>query len=104
MKAVTSHKRTKLEIFVEQHALERIEAMLGEAGFSGWSVFAGVEGSGAHGAWRQTGVGESAAYLVIAIGAETSAQTALAWLSDYFKSYPGIVASSEVTVLRDDRF
>jgi hypothetical protein len=104
MSPMNMSKRTKLEIFVEQHALERIETMLGEAGFNGWSVFAGAEGSGAHGAWRQTGVGEGAAFVVIAIGSEQAAAEALAWLSDYFRAYPGIVAASEVSVLRGDRF
>lgn len=97
-------KRSKLEIFVEQHALEPLEHELAEAGFSGWSVFAGIEGSGAHGAWRQTGVGEDAAFLLVAIGSEDAADRVLNWLGDYFKTYPGIVALSEVSVMRADRF
>ncbi|MBY0563127.1 MAG: hypothetical protein K2P58_02985 [Hyphomonadaceae bacterium] len=97
-------KRTKLEIFVEQHALARIEAMLGESGFTGWSVFEGVEGAGSQGGWRQTGITEGAAYLLVAIGSEAAAESALSWLADYFTVYPGIVAVSEVAVMRGDRF
>jgi len=97
-------QRRKLDIFIEGHALPRVEHMLGEAGFKGWSVFEGVEGSGAHGGWRQTGIGESAAFLVIAIGSVEACDTALDWLADYFRTYPGVVAVSDVSVMRAERF
>lgn len=96
--------RTKLEIFVEAHAVDEIERMLKRVGFKGCSVFAGVEGAGSHGAWRQTGVEEAGMRLVVTIGAESAAQTALVWLENYFAAYPGVVAVSEVKVLRADRF
>jgi PII-like signaling protein len=96
--------RTKLEIFVEAHALGDVEHMLARAGFKGCSVFQGVEGSGSHGAWRQTGVDEAGMRLIITIGSEAAAQTALIWLEEYFSTYPGVVAISEVKVLRPDRF
>lgn len=96
--------KKKLDIFIETHALARLEAMLGEVGFKGWSVFTGVEGSGLHGAWRQTGIAEGEARLVVAIGTEAATDAALDWLADYFKSYPGVVAVSEVGVMRGDRF
>lgn len=100
----TFTERKRLEIFIEGHALERLEAELASAGFKGWSVFRGVEGSGTHGAWRQTGVGESEAYMVIAIGSESAADRALEWLTIYFADFPGIVAVSNVAVMRGDRF
>lgn len=96
--------RTKLEIFVEAHAVGEVEKMLSEAGFKGCSVFAGLEGAGSHGVWRQTGVDEAGIRLIITIGSEDSAQKALAWLERYFDSYPGVVALSEVQVLRAERF
>jgi hypothetical protein len=96
--------RRKLDIFIERHALNELETILGEAGFKGWSVFHGVEGSGAHGAWRQTGIGDSAACLVIAIGSDEASRSALDWLSDYFATYPGVVAVSDVEVMRGERF
>ncbi|MBL8551019.1 MAG: hypothetical protein JNJ73_13615 [Hyphomonadaceae bacterium] len=96
--------RVKLEIFVEAHAVGEIERMLEDAGFKGLSVFASLEGAGSHGAWRQTGVDEAGMRLIIAIGSEVSAERALAWLSDYFQSYPGVAAASDVRVLRADRF
>ncbi len=96
--------RKKLDIFIESHALERVEEMLGRAGFKGWSVFEGVEGSGAHGAWRQTGIGESGACLVVTIGGDEASEKALEWLSDYFKTYPGVVSVSDVSVMRGERF
>lgn len=96
--------RKKLDIFIENHALQHVEAMLGEAGFKGWSVFTGMEGAGAHGAWRQTGVADAEACLVIAIGGDKAAGAALDWLSDYFQTYPGVVSVSDVSVMRGDRF
>lgn len=96
--------RKRLEIFIEAHALERLEVELASAGFKGWSVFRGVEGAGTHGSWRQTGVGESEAYMVIAIGSEDATEQALAWLTRYFSEFPGIVAASDVSVMRGDRF
>lgn len=96
--------RTKLEILVEAHALDDVEAMLARVGFKGASVFVGVEGSGSHGSWRQTGVDEAGMRLIITIGTEASAHAALAWLESYFDAYPGLVAVSEVKVLRESRF
>lgn len=96
--------RKKLEIFVEGHALGWLEATLGEAGFKGWSVFAGVQGAGAHGSWRQTGIGETEALLVIAIGHPEAADTVLAALKVYFDTYPGVVAVSDVGVMRGEMF
>ncbi len=96
--------RTKLEIFVEAHALDDVEQMLARVGFKGCSVFEGVEGSGSHGAWRQTGVDEAGMRLIITIGSEASSQAAPTWLEDYFRSYPGVVAMSDVKVLRAERF
>jgi hypothetical protein len=97
-------QRKKLDIFIEKHALHHVEAMLGGAGFKGWSVFLGMEGAGAHGAWRQTGVADAEACLVIAIGGEAATRTALDWLSDYFRTYPGVVSVSDVSVMRGERF
>ena len=96
--------RRRLDIFIEAHALERVEAMLAISGFKGWSVFAGCEGAGAHGQWRQTGVDEKGLHLLIAIGDEQACEAALEWLADYFKIYPGIVAVSDVRVMRGERF
>ncbi len=96
--------RTKLEIFVEAHAVNDLEQMLARVGFTGCSVFEGVEGAGSHGAWRQTGVDEAGMRLIITIGSDAAAQAALIWLDDYFKTYPGVVAMSDVRVLRAERF
>ncbi len=96
--------RKKLDIFIEAHALEALETMLGNVGFKGWSVFKGIQGAGLHGGWQQTGIEQAEARLVIAIGGEEACQGALDWLADYFKSYPGVVSVSEVGVMRRERF
>lgn len=97
-------QRKKLEIFAEPHALPEVEEMLTRTGFKGWSVFSGQEGAGAHGAWRQTGVEEGGVSLVIAIGTNEASEAALAWLQTFFGVYPGIVAVSDVQVMRAERF
>ncbi|MBX9747480.1 MAG: DUF190 domain-containing protein [Hyphomonadaceae bacterium] len=97
--------RKKLEIFVEAHALVHVERMLHDVGAKGWSVFNGVEGAGSHGAWRQSAIdGGGDMHLVIAITNEPAARKALAWLTDYFSSYRGLVTLSDVQVLRPERF
>lgn len=97
--------RKKLEIFIEAHALTRVEAMLREVGVNGWSVFTGVEGAGAAGPWRQGAVeGGGDMHLVMAITNEPAAQRALDWLKTYFTTYRGVVTISDVQVLRPDRF
>lgn len=97
--------RKKLEIFVEAHALAHVEHMLRDVGAKGWSVFNGVEGAGAHGAWRQSAIdGGGDMHLVIAVTNEPAALKALAWLKDYFSTYRGLVCLSDVQVLRPERF
>lgn len=97
------HKK-RLDIFIEEHGLAAVEAMLSQCGFKGWSVFQGVEGAGAHGAWRQTGIGEQSALLVVAIGGDDAARAALEWLDQYFKEYSGVAALADVAVMRPERF
>lgn len=97
--------RKKLEIFLEAHALPRVEAMLKEVGAKGWSVFNGVEGAGAGGSWRQSPVeGGGDMHLVVTVVSAVACDRALEWLKTYFSTYRGLVAVSDVEVLRPDRF
>lgn len=97
--------RKKLEIFVEAHALPRVEAMLHDVGVKGWSVFNGVEGAGAAGSWRQSAVeGGGDMHLIITIASQSACDKALEWLKSYFGTYRGVVAVSDVQVLRPERF
>lgn len=97
--------RKKLEIFVEAHALARVEAMLKDFGVKGWSVFDGVEGAGEGGPWRQSHVESGGDMrMILAITSEASATKALDWLGRYFATYRGVVAISDVEVLRPERF
>jgi PII-like signaling protein len=97
--------RKKLEIFVEAHALARVESMLKEVGAKGWSVFNGVEGAGASGSWRQSPV-ESGGdmHMIVTVVSPAACDRALQWLTTYFSTYRGLVAVSDVNVLRPDRF
>jgi hypothetical protein len=97
--------RRKLDIIVEAHAVAMVEEMLGSAGVKGWSVFVGAEGAGAGGVWRQTGIGAAGEMrLLIAIVNQDACDQALTWLNTFFQDYPGIVAVSDVGVLRGERF
>ena len=42
-------QKTRLDIMVEAHALGVVEDILEKAGAKGWTVFAGVQGSGRSG-------------------------------------------------------
>jgi nitrogen regulatory protein PII len=98
-------QRKRIEIFVEAHALKRVEAMLNEVGVKGWSVFNGVEGAGEGGVWQRSPVeGGGEMHMVIAITNEAACDRALDWLKLYFAQYRGVVAVADVSVLRPNRF
>ena len=98
-------QRKRMEIFVEAHALKRVEATLSEVGVKGWSVFNGVEGAGAGGTWQRSPVeGGGDMHMIVAITNEAACDRALDWLKQYFSTYRGVVAVSDVSVLRPDRF
>lgn len=100
-----THARKKLEIVVEAPVLRRVEAMLQDAGVTGYSVFAGLEGAGETGGWRREGLtGADEKRLVFAVTSPEKAERALERLSEFFADYPGIVCVSDVQVIRGERF
>ena len=85
--------------------LRRVEAFLAEAGVRGWTVVPSVEGAGAHGEWRSGDFtpGQEKR-LLWAIVSDDVAERALARLAIFFEDYPGVVCTSDVEVLRAERF
>jgi hypothetical protein len=97
--------RTRLEIIVEAPLLRRVEALLGDAGVKGWSVFEGAAGSGRHGGWRAEGLhAADRKVMVVALTTRDHADAALEQLRGLFTDYPGVVSVGDVQVMRGDRF
>lgn len=97
--------RKKLEIIVEATVLRRVEQFLAEAGVRGWTVLPSVEGHGSSGDWTSGDFtpGQERRLIVAVATAEVAAR-AMQRLSDFFADYPGIVFTSDVEVLRAERF
>ena len=98
-------RRKKLEIIVEAPVLRRVEAILGEAGVRGWTVLPSLEGAGSHGEWRagDYAPGQEKRVFLAMVAADV-AEAVMARLATFFADYPGVVCSSDVDVIRGDRF
>lgn len=97
--------RKKLEIIIELPLLRRIESILAEAGVRGWTVLPSLEGAGSTGEWRALGfTAGQEKRLLLAVASDEVAGRVLEKLSAFFADYPGIVAVSDVQVLRPERF
>lgn len=97
--------RKKLEVIVEMHSVSAVEEALAQCGAKGWSVFSGTQGAGEAGRWRQSGI--SATFemcMIIAVVEEAVCSSVLERLATYFEEYPGIVAVSDVMVIRGNKF
>lgn len=98
-------QKTRLDIIVEAHALGLVEDILDKAGAKGWTVFAGMQGSGSNGRWQNSGINSAAEMrLVVAITPHQIAHDVMTALSAFFSDYPGIVTAADVSVLRSEKF
>lgn len=98
-------RRKKLEIIVEAPVLRRVEAFLSEAGVRGWTVLPSLAGAGDSGEWRSRDFtpGQEKRVILALVSAEV-AEKVLDRLADFFADYPGVVAVSDVEVLRGEKF
>ncbi|MBW0152604.1 P-II family nitrogen regulator [Phenylobacterium sp.] len=98
-------KRKKLEIIVEAPVLRRVETFLAEAGVRGWTVLPSLAGAGDSGEWRSGDFtpGQEKR-LIFALVTTEVADRVLARLADFFADYPGVVAVSDVEVMRGEKF
>ena len=98
-------RRKKLEIVIEAPVLRRVEAFLSEAGVRGWTVLPSLAGAGDSGEWRSGDFtpGQEKR-LILALVCSEAAEKVLARLADFFADYPGVVAVSDVEVLRGEKF
>lgn len=98
-------RRKKLEIIVEATVLRRVEQFLADAGVRGWTVLPGIGGHGSGGDWAigDFTPGQERCF-ILAVASSEVAGLALERLSTFFIDYPGIVVTSDVEVLRGERF
>ncbi len=98
-------KRKKLEIIVEAPVLRGVEDFLAEAGVRGWTVLPSLAGSGDGGGWRSGHYtpGQEKRLIFALVTAEV-AERVLERLADFFADYPGVVAVSDVEVMRGEKF
>lgn len=98
-------KRKKLEITVEGAILRRIEDLLIKQGVTGHTVLAGAAGRGGGGTWREDLLTRAEQKVIVyAITTEAVAEKVLGDLRELFATWPGIVALSDVEVMRAERF
>ncbi|MEW6018136.1 MAG: hypothetical protein AB1760_08690 [Pseudomonadota bacterium] len=98
-------QRKKLEIIVEAPVLRRVEGFLAEAGVRGWTVLPSMAGAGDSGEWRSGDFtpGQEKR-LIYALVTEEVAERVMGRLADFFSDYPGVVAVSNVQVMRGEKF
>jgi PII-like signaling protein len=97
--------RKKLEITVEAAIQRRVEDLLVKHGVKGHTVLHGAGGRGEGGTWREDLLTRAQQkVLIYAITTDAAAEKVLEELKTLFATWPGIVALSEVSVMRADRF
>jgi PII-like signaling protein len=99
------YRKKKVEIFVEAACVPRIIDMIETVGATGYTVLPKVSGKGNRGVRNDghlTDVFRNICIIVIA--AEDIARRIVAESQPLLENYAGIVAMSDVEVVRDDHF
>ncbi|HAH11819.1 MAG TPA: hypothetical protein DCL54_10870 [Alphaproteobacteria bacterium] len=98
-------RRKKLEITIEATIQRRVEDLLLQQGVKGHTVLSGLGGRGESGPWREDHLTRAEQkVLIYAVTTDEAAAKVLAGLKELFATWPGIVALSDVEVMRGDRF
>ena len=103
---IQTFTKTRLELILERPALRRAEAILEEAGVTGWTVLPALSGYGGSTRWsRGTDIsGASDMIVLISVGSRTRMEAALAPLHKLVDRHIGMLTLSDVRVLREGRF
>lgn len=102
---ITTVKRRKVEILADQPLLRRIIALAEECGVTGHSVLPVVEGSGQAGRWTHDDItGAETKVMVVTITTEEQAGRLLAALAPLLASHGLLVWTSEVEVIRAEKY
>ncbi|MEM6491187.1 MAG: hypothetical protein AAF684_04690 [Pseudomonadota bacterium] len=95
----------RIEVVIESTMAEQALELAGESGVRGYSILPVLGGKGDLGRWK---CGElTSAYDYVCIFAITQEETARKWiaaLGEVLTDYSGVVAMSDVDVLRVERF
>lgn len=103
---LVTHPKKRLEIFIEAPVVERLTDLLAREGVTGYTVFEAVAGAGSNGPWSLEGT-VSAADRMLAVVCITDAARVPSLLESVYALVSrqiGIVAVSDVTVVRAERF
>ncbi len=100
------HETRRLELIIEHMAVRRAQAILEDAGLTGYTIVKAAAGYGRGQRWRRSGNLSSADQMavVIAIGDQEKVDRALEDLHTLLKEQIGILSVSRVEVLRPERF
>lgn len=98
--------KTRIEITIEAPVLSRIRQKLDSLPVTGYSVLPIIEGKGHEGSWSVAGqIGEAGRMLmVVCIVDPSKAETVLEAIFPIVRGQIGIVAVSDVRVMRADHF
>lgn len=101
-----THAKKRIDIVAEAPVLKRLEALLDEAGVSGYTVLPALAGRGRHGDWSREGLAGDAGrmLLVFCIVDPPKVDPILERLEAVIRRQIAIVAVSDVEVIRSDHF
>lgn len=99
-------KMVRIELIIEKMAMKRAGRILEACDVTGYTVFPALAGFGRGKHWtRDTDISASQdMVMIVTITSEPSAQQALTQLGQLLGAHIGVVSTSEVDVLRPERF
>jgi hypothetical protein len=101
-----THDKIRMDILIEAPARDRLSAFLDRQGVSGYTLFSAIGGKGGGHAWARAGlitdVGQMT--LFVCILDRDRRETVLDALYDSFRDHIGFVTTSDVQVIRPDKF
>ncbi|MEN0087409.1 MAG: DUF190 domain-containing protein [Pseudomonadota bacterium] len=103
---VETHAMKRIELIVERMAARRAGRVLQESGVTGYTVLPALEGYGNGQQWRRDAdiSGASDMVAIVCITSPEAADKALSNLGNLLAEQIGIVSTSDVEVLRPERF
>lgn len=106
MSAMETFAKKKLEIIVEQPVLGRVLDLLDQLAVTGYTVVPAMAGRGREGSWRDEGAITDTGQMVVVMCLldESRIQAVLEPVYKVVRRQIGIVAISDVQVIRRDHF
>ncbi len=100
------HAKKRIDIVVEAPVLRRLEALLDEAGVTGYTVLPALAGRGHHGDWNREGLAGNAGrmLLVFCIVDKARVEPILESLQGIITRHTAILTVTDIEVIRGDHF